>query len=101
MHIAPLYLSSSRAVRKAMAQSFAQDAADGLRTEADAAADLAARMIASLRNAGAGSISIGAVKDALADAFKDCQGAIIRALDSEGLEPRPEDTIDLSEVEAS
>lgn len=94
------YLTPSRAAHRRMAKSFAIDAADGLLTEANLAADYAARLIATLRNAGAGNLSIGALKDALTDAFGDCQGAINRALDGEGLaEDRHQ--IDLSEVDGA
>lgn len=94
------YISSSSSAGKRMARRFALDAADGLRTEANVAERHATYLIAALRSAGAGALSIGAVKDAITDAFGDIQGAINRTLDNEGLEAE-DHQIDLSEIEAA
>ena len=79
------FLAPSRSAHKRMAQRFATDAADGLKTEANAALVQATGLIRALRDAGARSLSIGAVKDALIDAFGDIQGGIDNVLDNEGL----------------
>ena len=95
-----IYLMN-RGNSRRMAQKFAESVADGLVIEAGAAADYAVQLISTLRGAGAGSISIGAVKDALADAFSDCQGCINRTLDNENVEPDARHKLDLSEVEGA
>lgn len=92
------YIAPSRSAHKRMAQRFATDAADGLKTEANAALVEAISLVRALRDAGARSLSVGAVKNALIDAFGDIQGGINRVLDNEGL---VEDgyQIDISELE--
>ncbi len=92
-----LYISPSRAAKKRTAQRFALEAANGLLTEGNLAADYAARMLRCLRNAGAKDQDLALLRDALSDTFGSVQGAIDRVLDDEGL---AEDwhQIDLSEV---
>lgn len=94
------YMNQGRSARQRLAKNFAEDAADGLLTEASLAADYAARLVAILRGAGCGAISTGALKKALTDCFGDCQGAINRALDGEGLEI-DRHQLDLTEVEGA
>lgn len=95
-----LYISPSRAAAKRRAQHFAEVVADGLLSEAKTAMDEAVRLVQTLRGCGAGSISIGAVKDAIYDALGDAQGAINRELDKEGL-ATDRHQLDRSELEAS
>lgn len=97
--IPALYLPS-RSASKQMARRFARDAADGLLSESNYALTEAVSLVRVLRGCGAGSISVGQVRDSLIDAFRDAQGCINRELDKEGLAADGHQ-LDLSELEAS
>ncbi len=78
-------------------RAFAYDAARGLLSEGNTAADHAVRMLASLRHAGLTDAEIEALRATLLDAFGDVQGRIDRILDNEGL-AETDYQIDLAEL---
>lgn len=94
------YISPSRAAAKQMAKNLANDVATGLLSEAKDALAQAIGLVQTLRGCGAGSISIGQVKDAIYDALGDAQGCINRELDKEGL-ATDRHQLDRSELEAA
>jgi hypothetical protein len=93
------YERKPEGVASAMARRFANDAARGLQSLGNEAADTAVRLMRKLREAGVSPTSLGHVHAAISDALRDIQGGITKELD-DVKQHEDQHKLDLSEWEA-